>query len=71
MLSQLRTIKRFTSVLIIAWTLLVAASLGWLYIHQKNNFHEISKAEARIAFQKDTLYRKWATRHGGDESHSP
>ena len=29
------------------------------------NLYGIATAEARIAFQKDTLYRKWAAKHGG------
>lgn len=58
-------IKQYTVILLIAWTLLIIASFSWFYVLQKDNYSEIAKAEARMAFQKDTLYRKWASEHGG------
>ena len=62
---QLEVIKKYTVILISVWTLLVAGSFVWLYCQQTTSMLEIAKAEARIAFQKDTLYRKWASKHGG------
>lgn len=63
--TQLIVIKRYALILCSLWTVIVAASFAWQNDQQKNNVYEIAKAEARIAFQKDTLYRKWATQHGG------
>jgi len=47
------------------WTLLVLGSFVWFYVQHEFNINDIAKAEARIAFQKDTIYRKWAAKHGG------
>jgi len=47
------------------WTLLVVCSFAWSFYQQKLNVLEIAKSEARIAFQKDMLYRKWGAKHGG------
>ncbi|HIJ86438.1 MAG TPA: DUF3365 domain-containing protein [Desulfuromonadales bacterium] len=58
-------IKRYALLAISAWTLLVACSFVWTSSQQKQSVLEIARSEARIAFQKDTLYRKWASMHGG------
>ncbi len=63
--TQLIVIKRYALTLCSLWTVIVAASFAWQNYQQKNNVYEIARAEARIAFQKDMLYRKWATQHGG------
>jgi len=47
------------------WTLVVICSFMWSYSELKANTLEVAKSEARIAFQKDLLYRKWAAKHGG------
>lgn len=65
MLSQLRTIKRYTLILLTTWTAIILFSGVWFSIQHRSHLHETAKAEARIAYQKDTLYRKWAARHGG------
>ena len=49
----------------VLWTVAVICSLIWSYSALKANTLEVAKSEARIAFQKDLLYRKWAARHGG------
>jgi PAS domain S-box-containing protein len=58
-------IRRYSVAAGIAWTLIIAGSFSWFYRQQKTNFYEIAQAEARIAFQKDILYRKWVSKHGG------
>lgn len=58
-------IKRYVLILGSAWTLLVITSFAWTYTQQKNTILEIARSEARIAFQKDSLYRKWGAKHGG------
>ncbi len=58
-------IKRYAYVLSFAWTVIIICSFAWSYSQQKSNVLEIAKSEARIAFQKDALYRKWAAKHGG------
>ena len=58
-------INKNALVLCSCWTLLVVCSFAWAIYQQKLNVLEIAKSEARIAFQKDMLYRKWAAKHGG------
>ncbi|MBJ6799931.1 ATP-binding protein [Geomonas propionica] len=65
MFSRLFTTRRYALSLCFIWVLLIAVSLVWFYVQHKNNLDEIAKAQARIAFEKDLLYRQWASQHGG------
>ncbi|WP_224983016.1 ATP-binding protein [Geomonas agri] len=65
MFSRLFTTRRYALSLCFIWVLLIAVSLAWFYVQHKNNLDEVAKAQARIAFEKDLLYRKWASQHGG------
>jgi len=58
-------IGRYLLVLGLVWTLLVGASLGWNLWRGENAAMENAKTQARIAFHKDVLYRRWNARHGG------
>lgn len=49
----------------VIWSAVVISSFIWTYSELKTNTLEIAKSEARIAFQKNLLYYKWAARHGG------
>ncbi len=59
------SIKRYALIFGAVWTILVVCSFVWTYNQQKATVLEIARSEARIALQKDTLYRKWASKHGG------
>ncbi|QXE92811.1 ATP-binding protein [Geomonas subterranea] len=65
MSSRFFTTRRYALSLCFIWVLLIAVSLAWFYVQHENNLNEVAKAQARIAFQKDLLYRKWASQHGG------
>ncbi|WP_129125584.1 ATP-binding protein [Geomonas oryzae] len=65
MVTQIRTIRRFSFVLALFWTAGIAASLAWFYKHEQDTVIEIARAEARATYEKDSLYRRWATKHGG------
>jgi hypothetical protein len=58
-------LKAYTWVLVGAWTLVVAASLGWNLFEQKRQTLEMARVMAQINFEKDRFYRRWATHHGG------
>jgi len=47
------------------WTLLIALSLWWNTSHIHRTIRELALVSARAAFEKDLLYRQWATLHGG------
>lgn len=46
-------------------TLLIAGSLFWNINKTKKNAIEFAKIEAEASFQKDILYRQWASIYGG------
>ncbi len=49
----------------VLWSLAMAASLAW-NLHQSHHaFLELALVEARSAFQKDLLYRRWNALRGG------
>ena len=58
-------INRYAIILSTAWTLLILGSFAWSYSQQQLIVTETATFEAQVAFEKDTLYRKWAAGHGG------
>ena len=55
----------FVRVLFFFWTLLILTSCIHTIYNRKQSTKDIALAEARMAYQKDIIYRKWATSHGG------
>lgn len=51
--------------LAVVWTISIFACLVWNIAHEKDNTLEIAKIQARIAYEKDVIYRRWNTLHGG------
>jgi len=49
----------------VAWSAILAASLGWSITTVRGQMMELAKIEARANFNKDQAFRIWATRHGG------
>ena len=60
-----RRIKSFAWILVTGWTLLIAVSLVWTFQAEQKVFERIAKAEARAAIERDALYRRWGSSHGG------
>ncbi|MCX6900743.1 MAG: PAS domain S-box protein [Verrucomicrobia bacterium] len=48
-----------------AWTLFVAATLAWNLLENRRDALEAGRIQARLAFQKDLVFRHWAALHGG------
>lgn len=65
MLTQMHTIRRFALLLALFWTAGILVSFLWFYRHQQQSVLDIARAEARATYEKDALYRRWATSHGG------
>lgn len=63
--TQIVTIRRHALFLTLIWTVAIACFFAWFYYLHDRNVLEIARAQARVAFEKDTLYRKWAAGHGG------
>ena len=58
-------IRLFTWALVIAWTVALAASLGWNVFQVKDDIQEAARIQSRSAFGKDVIYRRWNALHGG------
>ena len=57
--------KRFVVLLAVLWSVVVALSAAWnLYEERLASLRRMG-AEARSAFNKDLVYRRWAAGHGG------
>lgn len=62
---RLRRLRGATIMAVLAWTLMVAASLGWNVYNTWDNARDLAAREARTHFSKDQAFRYWASRHGG------
>jgi PAS domain S-box-containing protein len=60
-----RHLRRATWLILLAWTLAVAASVVWNMRLLHDTMFEAAATDARSNFDKDLLYRHWATMHGG------
>ena len=58
-------LNRYTGLIAILWTVVILASLSWNLIQVRKGTEETVRIQAREAFQKDVLYRKWNTLCGG------
>ena len=66
-IEQSRTglLKRNTRLLMLVWSVLVAASLGWILYFQKYSFETALHAEASSIHAMDMEYRNWVIHSGG------
>ncbi|MGD9216031.1 MAG: DUF3365 domain-containing protein [Desulfobacteraceae bacterium] len=51
--------------IITVWTIFIAFSMAWNYQEEKYEAVEAAKIEARTAYEKDVLYRRWNAERGG------
>jgi PAS domain S-box-containing protein len=63
--SVVASVRRYALLLVIAWSAAIAVSLVWNLLELRRNVNLQAQTEARTAFQKDLLYRRWAAGHGG------
>jgi signal transduction histidine kinase len=55
----------FAAVLVITWTAIAAGSWLWNCSQVRQNTLEEAHIQARVAYEKDLIYRHWNTMHGG------
>jgi PAS domain S-box-containing protein len=48
-----------------AWTVVIGASLWWNVLHEEKATLLVARTTAGMAFERDTLYGRWATLKGG------
>jgi signal transduction histidine kinase len=58
-------LERYTWALAVLWTGVVAASLMWNVVQGRQRTLEVARIQARSAYEKDIIYRRWNTMHGG------
>lgn len=56
---------RYAIVLAIIWTGIVVASASWALYSQNQHTLDTARIEAQASFDKDLVYRRWASLHGG------
>lgn len=63
--AQLSKPRRFGWLLLVAWTVVVAASLVWNLVQQRQETLALAHTAAVALLEKDLLYHRWACGHGG------
>lgn len=64
-LMEARSLSRIFLILALFWTIIITAVAGWSYRQAYTTALEIAIAGARDTFNRDLVYRRWATSHGG------
>jgi hypothetical protein len=49
----------------VVWTAVIFASLSWNLVYQREEMLKVARITGEITFEKDVLYRKWNSEHGG------
>ncbi len=57
--------RYFALVITLIWSIFVLLALVWNYNTERSGTHEAARIQARAAFEKDVLYRRWNAGHGG------
>lgn len=58
-------LRRFIWLLILFWTAAICVSVSWNLFQLNRSTEEMGRIQARAAFEKDVLYRRWNALHGG------
>lgn len=60
-----RRISYFFWVLVVCWTLVIVVSWYWSFQAEQKVFHKVALAEARAVIERDAMFRRWSSTHGG------
>jgi serine phosphatase RsbU (regulator of sigma subunit) len=63
--TQIPLMKRYMGIIAIVWTAAVGASFVWNWIEVDAKTLEAARIQSRSSFEKDVMYRRWNTGHGG------
>lgn len=55
----------YTFGIMTVWTIFIVLSMAWNYREERSEAIEAAKIEARTAYEKDVLYRRWNANRGG------
>lgn len=62
---QIRRIRNYAWTFAAAWSLLLLSSAVMTIREHRNSLINLARAEARSAIDRDILYRRWGSSHGG------
>ncbi|MEE9543406.1 MAG: histidine kinase dimerization/phosphoacceptor domain -containing protein [Thermodesulfobacteriota bacterium] len=57
--------KRYVVLLALVWTVIIAVSLVWNLFEVRRWVLEVAHTQANMAYDKNIIYRRWNTDHGG------
>ncbi len=57
--------KNFAWGIALVWTIVIAILVVWNYGQLRDNVFQAAVIQARASFEKDVLYRRWNSMHGG------
>ncbi len=57
--------RNLTLMVAVVWIVAVAVSLAWNWRQAGDSVLVLAESEGQASFQKDVIYRKWSTLHGG------
>ena len=63
--TELTVLKNYFWILLALWTILVGSIFSWSFFRQKHETEQLARIQAKSSFEKDIVYRRWATGHGG------
>ncbi|MEW8645709.1 MAG: EAL domain-containing protein [Candidatus Thiodiazotropha endolucinida] len=63
--SALESLRKYTLIAIVAWTLMIAGIFTWTIYDQRNREFATALGVARAYFQKDQSVRQWGATQGG------
>lgn len=58
-------LERYVWVLAVVWMVIVAVSLAWNVVQVRQTTLEVARTQARVAYEKDVIYRRWNAGHSG------
>ena len=61
----LNRLQCYALVTVVVWTVIVTTSLVWNVVQIKKSTLEAIRIQARTAYEKDVIYRRWNANHGG------
>ena len=65
MFKPTENIKRFNLLVVIFWSAAIAVFFCWELYHVRTSSKELELNQAMLSLDKDLLYRRWASMHGG------
>lgn len=60
-----KTTKRLLIGISLVWIFIIGGSIAWGWFFLNQSLMTVAESEASLSFDKDVVYRRWVTMHGG------